>query len=88
MDWYHQSERDETIRDAQASIGKSPPERFNAFVDLMATVEAILKQLPAEERLRRADIARRFDPLPDPWWKNFRPEAVAEYAATKQRRGL
>ena len=79
MVWFHQSERKTTIRDAQASIGKSPSERMAAFVDVMSTVESILKQLPPEERARRATIGRLLDPLPDPWWKNFRPEAMAEY---------
>ena len=49
------------------------------FADLMATVEVILQSLPPEERERRRRIAEQLDPRPDPWWKNFLPEALAEY---------
>jgi hypothetical protein len=76
---FRQSDRDALERDALASKGKSPEERMAVFVDLMKAVGAILDTLPPEERLRRRQIAERLDPRPDPWWKHFRPEALAEY---------
>jgi hypothetical protein len=79
MDWHRQSELDVIVADAQASLGLTPEQRLAAFVDLMATIDAIQEPLPFEERLRRTEIARQLDPLPDPWWRNFRPEALAEY---------
>jgi hypothetical protein len=79
MEFFRQSELEATIKDARSSVGRSPEERAAAFVDLTATIESILVSLSPEERSRRAAIARQLDPLPDPWWKNFRPEALAEY---------
>ena len=76
---FRQSDREAIERDALSSEGKSPEERMALFVDLMKTVEAILATLPPEERQRRRQIDEHLDPRPDPWWKNFRAEALAEY---------
>lgn len=73
------SEIDATRRDAASSEGKTPEERMAMFADLLRTVSAVWEHLPPEERRRRMEIADRLDPRPDPWWKNFRPEALAEH---------
>jgi hypothetical protein len=49
------------------------------LADLLAFAEAVQASLPDAERARRARIADRLDPRPNPWWKNFRAEALAEY---------
>ena len=74
-----QTDREAIARDALSSEGKSPQERMAMFVDVMATVDAIVGSLAPEERRRRNWIAEQLDPLPIPWWKNFRAEALAEY---------
>lgn len=76
---YQLSERDQIARDAYSSEGKTPSERIAMFEDLLLATEAILASIPPEERLRRLIIADRLDPRPDPWWQNFRPEALAEF---------
>jgi hypothetical protein len=76
---FRQSDREAIARDALSSEGKSPQERMAMFVSLMATVDAITRSQSPEERVLRLRIAERLDPLPDPWWKNFRQEALAEY---------
>ena len=76
---FRQTDREAIARDAFSSEGKTPQERMAMFVDLMATVSAIVDSLPPEERRRRLWIADQLDPRPDPWWKNFRAEALAEY---------
>lgn len=76
---YRQTDRETIARDAFSSEGKSPQERMAMFADLMVTVDAIVDSLPLEERRRRLRIAEQLDPRPDPWWKNFRAEALAEY---------
>ena len=76
---FHPTEREAIERDAAGGIGKSPQERMAMFADLMETVEIIQATLSPEERERRRRIAEQLDPRPDPWWKNFRPEALAEY---------
>jgi hypothetical protein len=65
-------------RDAYSSEGKSPRERVEMLVDLLATADVLQAQLTAAERARRAKIAVRLDPRPDPWWKNFRAETLAD----------
>jgi hypothetical protein len=73
------SEFETTKRDAASSVGKSVEERTAMFLQLMEWVDAIQSHLSPEERERRARIADLLDPLPDPWWKNFRKEALAEF---------
>lgn len=73
------SEVDQIRRDAASSEGKSPQERMAAFADLLATVSAVWQHLPEEERRRRMRIADQLHRRPEPWWKNFRAEALAEY---------
>lgn len=73
------SEIEETRRDAYSSEGKSFAERTAMFESLMEAVEAIQGRFSSEERARRLRIADQLDPRPDPWWKNFRDEALAEY---------
>ena len=70
----------ETIqRDAFASEGKAPEERTAMFLRLMEAVEEFRAHLTPEERARRRRIADQLDPRPDPWWRNFRKEALTEY---------
>jgi hypothetical protein len=76
---YSQSEFETTRRDAYSSEGKSPEERTAMFERLMEAVEAFRAHLPPEERVRRRQIADQLQPRPDPWWRNFRREALAEY---------
>ena len=76
---YPLSEIETTKRDAASSMGKSFAERTAMFLQLMEWVDAIQSHLSPEERARRARIAERLDPLPEPWWKNFRKDALAEY---------
>ena len=78
---FAQSELEAIKRHAQSSEGKSPEERIAMFIDLMNTVEAIHSNLSPEERERRRQIADQLDPRPDPWWRNVRKEALAEYEA-------
>ena len=66
-------------RDALSSEGKTPQQRIAMFADLMDAVEQITASLSAEERLRRSVIALKLDPRPEPWWRNFRAEALAEF---------
>jgi len=79
MDVFAQSEFEATKRDAFSSEGKTPDERIAMFLDLMKAIEAIQAHLTPEERARRQRIADQLDPRPDPWWRNFRKEALAEY---------
>ncbi|HEY3393551.1 MAG TPA: hypothetical protein VGK58_12645 [Lacipirellulaceae bacterium] len=79
MTLYIPSERETTIRDAFSSEGKTPEQRTAMFLDLMATIDAIQAHLTPEERERRQQIADKIDPRPDPWWRNCRKEALAEY---------
>jgi hypothetical protein len=78
-DLYAQSEFEAIKRDAFSSEGKTPEERTAMFLDLMETVEAIQSQFSVGERARRTRIADQLDPRPDPWWRNIRKEALAEY---------
>ncbi len=77
------SEFETTIRDAASSIGKTFAERTAMFQDLMEVVEVLQSHLSPKERARRSRIAELLDPLPNPWWKNFRKEALAEYQASQ-----
>jgi hypothetical protein len=73
------SELETTKRDAESSVGKTFAERIAIFQQLMEVAAAMQNHLPPDERVRRARIAELLDPLPNPWWKNFRKEALAEY---------
>jgi hypothetical protein len=77
---YAQSEFETIKRDAYNSEGATPQQRTNMFIGLMEMVDAIQANLTTEERLRRQRIADRIDPRPDPWWRNFRQEALEAYA--------
>jgi len=79
MSLFAQSERDAIKRDALSSEGKTPHERTAMFLDLMESVKAMQSHCSAEERARRMRIADRLDPRPDPWWRNFRKQALEEY---------
>jgi len=79
MNMFTLSEFESTKRDASSSEGKTFEERTAMFLDLMETLEAIQAHLTPEERARRERIADQLDPRPDPWWRNFRKEALAEY---------
>jgi hypothetical protein len=79
MNIYAQTELEAIQRDAYSSEGKSFEERTEMFVGLMEAVEAIRAHVTPEERARRRRIANQLDPRPDPWWRNFRQEALSEY---------
>jgi hypothetical protein len=79
MEIFSQSEIEAIKKDAYSSEGKTPAERTAMFLDLMEMVDAIQSQLSMEERARRRRIADQLDPRPDPWWRNFRKETLAEY---------
>lgn len=66
------------VRDAYSSEGKTPRERAAMLVDLFATADVLQAQLTETERARRARIADLLEPRPVPWWKNFRPEKLAD----------
>jgi hypothetical protein len=74
-----QSELEVIKRDAYSSEGKTPEERTAMFLDIMEMVEAVQRHLSVEEHARRLYVADQLDPRPDPWWRNFRKEALAEY---------
>jgi hypothetical protein len=71
--------RESIARDAYSSERKSLSERAEMLADLLATADAIQSGLSEKERLRRSRIAANLDPRPNPWWKNFRAEALAEF---------
>jgi hypothetical protein len=66
-------------RDAFSSEGKTFEQRTDMFVGLMEAVDIFRAHLSPDERARRRRIADQLDPGPDPWWSNFRKEALAEY---------
>ena len=76
---YARSDETATAQDAVGSESRLPQERLAVFADLCASLEAIASSLPADERARRARIAFEIDPLPEPWWSNYRQEALAEF---------
>jgi len=76
---YPLSELETTQRDAESSVGRTAVERTSMFFQLLELAEASQRHLTLEERSRRSQIAELLDPLPAPWWKNFRKEALAEY---------
>jgi len=80
------SEFEAIKRDAASSEGKTPEQRMAMFVDLLRTVAAIWDNLPAKERRRRMWITDQLNRRPDPWWKNFRDEALAEYQCNNSSR--
>ena len=79
MSFFVQSEFQAIKNDALTSQGKSPEERTAMFISIMAAVEAMQAHLSHEERARRMRIAEQLNPRPDPWWRNVRKEALAEY---------
>ena len=54
-------------------------QRTAMFLDLMEMVDAMQSHLTPEEHARRMWVADQLDPRPDPWWRNVRKEALAEY---------
>ena len=78
---FAQSEFETIKRDAYGSEGKTPEERTPMFERLMEAVEAFRAHLTPEERARRRRIADHLQPRPEPWWRNFRKEALNEYHA-------
>jgi hypothetical protein len=79
MDIFAQTELEATKQDAFSSEGKTFEQRTAMFLGLMETVEAIQSSFSAEERARRLRISDQLDPRPEPWWRNFRKEALDEY---------
>jgi hypothetical protein len=79
LNLYAQTEFEAIKRDAYSSEGKTPEERTAMFIGLMEAVEAFRAHLTPAERARRRSIAKRLDPRPEPWWRNFRQEALSEY---------
>ena len=69
------SDRESIDADARHVIGMTPEERAEVFVGLERTMEAILANVPPEERRRRREASRLLDPRPTPWWKNLRRSA-------------
>jgi hypothetical protein len=76
---YAQSELETTKRDAYSSEGRSPEERMEMFSSIMAAVEAMQSHLSDDERARRKRIRKQLEPRPEPWWRNIRKDALAEY---------
>ncbi len=66
----------ETIADAETSLGRSPRERYQMFCSIQRMVAATWKGLTNEEMPRRLEIGERLDPRPEPWWGNVPPEAL------------
>jgi hypothetical protein len=83
---FAQSEIETIKKDAVSSEGKTPEERMAMFADLLSAVSAVWQTLSPEERRRRTRIADQLDPRPDPWWKNFRAEALSEYRCNNSSR--
>jgi len=86
MNPFAQSEIEAIKKDAVSSEGKTPEERMAMFADLLSVVSAVWQTLSPEERRRRMRIADQLDPRPDPWWKNFRAEALNEYRCNSSSR--
>jgi hypothetical protein len=76
---YAQTELESIKRDALSSEGKSADERTAMFLSIMEAVEAMQSHLTDEERKRRMQIADQLARRPDPWWRNVRKEAWANY---------
>jgi hypothetical protein len=79
MNHFSQTELEATKQDAFSSEGKTFEQRTAMFLGLMEMVEAMQAHLTPEEKARRRRIAEQLDPRPDPWWRNFRKEALEEY---------
>jgi hypothetical protein len=77
-----ESELEAIKRAARSSEGKTPEERIAMFIKLMEEAEKLQAHLTPEEREKRRRIAEQIDPRPEPWWRNFRKEALEEYART------
>ena len=83
---FAQSDLEAVKYDALSSEVKSPEERMAMFADLLATVSIVWQNFSPEERCRRMWIADQLNRRPDPWWKNFRAEALAEYQCNSSSR--
>jgi len=64
------------VKQASVSVGGI---RALPIVNTPESVKAMQSHCSAEERARRMRIADRLDPRPDPWWRNFRKQALEEY---------
>jgi hypothetical protein len=84
MNIYAQTEFEAIKRGAYSSEGKTPEERTAMFIGLMEAVEAIQSRFSEEERQRRMRIADHLGPRPEPWWRNIRKDALAEYQCRTQ----
>lgn len=76
MTGFSQTEFQAIAKDAFSSEGKTPQERMAMFADLLETVSAVWDHLTPAERRRRMWIADELNRRPDPWWVNFRREAL------------
>jgi hypothetical protein len=79
------SEFERIKREALKFEGKTPDERVKIFIRLLEEKEALEAHLTPEERERRRQIADELDPLPKPWWRNIRKEALEEYQRMRER---
>jgi len=84
LNFIPQSELEVTKRDAYSSEDKTFEGRAEMFIGLMEAAEVFRAHLSPDERARRRRIADQLDPRPDPWWRNFRKEALEEYARTHE----
>jgi hypothetical protein len=82
MNVFAQTEVEAIQRDGFNSVGKTFESRMTIIIGLMQAVEAFRAPLSLEERARRRRIAEQFDVRWEPWWRNFRKEALAEYQRT------
>jgi hypothetical protein len=49
------------------------------FLELMEEERRRVDQMSQEERARYKEIQRQEKARPEPWWRNFRREAIEEY---------
>jgi hypothetical protein len=75
LPYRRRNDRESIAVDARHVIDMTPEERAAVFVGLERTMEAIVSQVPPEERRRRREASRLLDPRPTPWWKNLRRSA-------------
>ncbi len=69
-------ERDVIVADAEASLGRTPEERYAMFCSLQRMIAVIWGSLSEDERRRRLEIGEKLEPRPEPWWRNIKPEGL------------